>query len=62
MKPVTASHMFASPMVAQRIAQRQGQQPQAVTVRMIGRKAVTKLVSGILQAQKTSQRAAMALD
>jgi hypothetical protein len=55
-------HIFASPKVAQRIARRTGQQPQTVTVRMVGRKDVTKLVTGMLQAQKSSRRVAMALD
>lgn len=55
-------HSFASPKVAERIARRTGQQPQAVTVRMLARKDVTKLVTGILQAQKASRRLAMALD
>jgi hypothetical protein len=62
MKTVIAAHVLASPIVAQRIAQRQGQKPQAVTVRMIGRKDVTKLVTGIYQAQKSSRKVAMALD
>jgi hypothetical protein len=62
MKTAPPAHTFASPKVAQRIARRTGQQPRAVTVRMVGRKDVTKLVTGILQAQKSSRRVAMVLD
>lgn len=56
------THLFASPKVAQRIARRIGQQPQAVTVRMVGKKDVNKLVTGIFRAQKSSRKMSMALD
>jgi hypothetical protein len=62
MKTSPAAHTFSSPKVAIRIARRLGQQPQPVTVRMVGRKDVSTLVTGILQAQKSSRRVAMALD
>ena len=55
-------HLFASPKVAQRIARRIGQKTQAVTVKMIGKKDVNKLVAGIFQAEKTSRKMSMALD
>ena len=54
--------LFASPKVAQRIARRIGQQTQAVTVRMVGKKDVNKLITGIFQAQKSSRKMSMALD
>lgn len=57
-----ATHSFASPKVAQRIARRLGQKTQAVTVRMVGKKDVKKLITGIFQAQKSSRKMSMALD
>ncbi len=59
-KPTEAT--FASPKVVQRITLRTGQKPQAVTVRMVGRKDVTKLVTGIFEAQKSSRRMVMLMD
>jgi hypothetical protein len=56
------THLFASPKVAQRIARRIGQQTKAVTVRMVGKKDVHKLITGIFQAQKSSRKMSMALD
>jgi hypothetical protein len=56
------THLFASPKVAQRIARRTGQQTQAVTVRMVGKKDVNKLITGIFQAQRSSRKKSMALD
>jgi hypothetical protein len=56
------THLFASPKVAQRIARRIGQQTKAVTVRMVGKKDVNKLVAGIFHAQKSSRKMSMALD
>jgi hypothetical protein len=56
------THLFASPKVAQRIARRIGQQTKAVTVRMVGKKDVNKLITGIFQAQKSSRKMSMALD
>lgn len=55
-------HLFASPKVAERIARRIGQKTQVVTVKMIGKKDVNKLITGILQAEKVSRKMSMALD
>ena len=57
-----ATHLFASPKVAQRIANRSGEQPRPITVRLVGKKDVHKLVSGINQAQKSSLKRSMPLD
>jgi hypothetical protein len=56
------TNKFASPKVAKRIARRIGQQTQAVTVRMVGKKDVNKLITGIFQAQKSSRKMRMPLD
>jgi len=60
--PIKATHLFASPKVAERIARRIGQKTQVVTVKMIGKKDVNKLISGIFQAEKSSRKMTMALD
>lgn len=56
------THLFASPKVAKRIADRSGDRPQAITVRLVGKKDVHKLVAGIKQAQKSSTKKIMMLD
>jgi len=56
------AHLFASPKVAERIARRIGQKTHAVTVKMIGKKDVNKLITGIFQAEKSSRKMSMALD
>lgn len=59
---MVSADFYAGLEVAQRIARRAGQQPQAITVRMVGQKDVTKLVTGILQAEKLSRKKSMPLD
>jgi|GEM_PF-1812379 len=62
MEITQAPHLQLSPKVAQRIADRTAEQPRAITVRLVGRKDVHKLVSGIKQAQKASLKMRMPLD
>jgi len=57
-----STRQFASPKVAQRIASRSGEEPVAVTVKLVGRQDVRNLISGINQAQKSSQEKSMSLD
>ena len=57
-----SAHRFASPKVVQRIASRSGEQPKAVTVKMVGRRDVRNFISGINRVQKSSQKQTMALD
>lgn len=53
---------MAGSKVAQRIADRSGDRPQAITVRLVGKKDVRNLVASIKRAQKSSTKKIMVLD
>ncbi|MBL9168848.1 MAG: hypothetical protein JNN07_14005 [Verrucomicrobiales bacterium] len=55
-------HLMVSPKVAERIADRSGDRPQAITVRLVGKKDVRNLVASIKRAQKSSTKKIMVLD
>jgi len=57
-----AFHQFGSRKVAQRIARRLGEQTWTVTVKMVGKKDVNRLIKGIFKAEKSSGKMSMVLD